>query len=439
MTITAKDTNTSTQQPIWLQEYIDSPERQIQLYKKTLRILILSQIFGGAGLGAGITVGALLAQDMLGTENAAGIPTALFTLGSAGAALLIGRSSQHFGRRAGLAGGFLAGGLGAIGVIIAALTNSILLLFISLFIYGAGTASNLQARYAGTDLATDKQRATAASMAMVSTTLGAVVGPNLVNRMGEFADSIGVPTLAGPFILSAAAFIIAGLFILIFLRPDPLVVSTAIANAKKKDDTAQTGKNLKNSTINKKGVVVGAVIMILTQFVMAAIMTMTPIHMGHHGHGLREVGLVIGFHIAAMYLPSPLTGILVDKLGRITMAVASGATLLASGLVAAFAPVGSMPLLTLALVLLGLGWNFGLISGTALIIDSTHPSVRAKTQGSVDVLFALSGAAGGGISGMVVAHSSFAVLSLSGAILSLVLIPVVVWSRKSPNKELRLM
>ena len=436
MTMTAKDTNTSTQHPIWLQEYIDSPERQAKLYKKTLRILMFSQIFGGAGLGAGVTVGALLAQDMLGTENAAGIPTALFTLGSAGAALLIGRSSQRFGRRSGLAGGFLAGGIGAIGVIIAALTNNIALLFLSLLIYGAGTASNLQARYAGTDLATDKQRATAASMAMVSTTLGAVVAPNLVNTMGEFADSLGVPTLAGPFILSGAAFIIAGLLILFFLRPDPLIVSTAIASAQKNVNTTKAETNLKSTNINKKGVVVGAVIMILTQFVMAAIMTMTPIHMGHHGHGLKEVGVVIGFHIAAMYLPSPLTGILVDKLGRTTMAVASGVTLLASGLVAAFAPVGSMPLLILALVLLGLGWNFGLISGTALIIDSTHPSVRAKTQGSVDVLFALSGAAGGGVSGMVVAHSSYAALSLSGAILSLVLIPVVVWSRKSPSKEL---
>ncbi|MFP3888495.1 MFS transporter [Priestia filamentosa] len=436
MTMTAKDTNVSTQQPIWLQEYIDSPERQVKLYKKTLRILMFSQIFGGAGLGAGVTVGALLAQDMLGTENAAGIPTALFTLGSAGAALLIGRSSQRFGRRAGLAGGFLAGGVGAIGVIMAALTTNIALLFLSLLIYGAGTASNLQARYAGTDLATDKQRATAASMAMVSTTLGAVVAPNLVNTMGEFANSISVPTLAGPFILSGAAFIIAGLLILFFLRPDPLVVSTAIANAKKNVHPTETEANLKSANINKKGVVVGAVIMILTQFVMAAIMTMTPIHMGHHGHGLQEVGVVIGFHIAAMYLPSPLTGILVDQLGRTTMAVASGVTLLASGLVAAFAPVGSMPLLTLALVLLGLGWNFGLISGTALIIDSTHPSVRAKTQGSVDVLFALSGAAGGGVSGMVVAHSSYAALSLSGAILSLLLIPVVVWSHKNPNKEL---
>lgn len=421
-----KNKITSIQQPLWLQEYIDLPEKQNQLYKKTLRILILSQIFGGAGLGAGVTVGALLAQDMIGTENAAGIPTALFTFGSAVAALLIGASSQRFGRRAGLAGGFLIGGLGAVGVVMAALINSIALLFTALLIYGAGMASNLQARYAGTDLANEKQRATAASMALVSTTLGAVVGPNLVNTMGQFAESIGVPNLAGPFIMSGAAFIIAGLILFIFLRPDPLFVSTAIANAEKKEDHIQTGRSL-NSTINRKGIVVGAVIMILAQLIMTAIMTMTPIHMGHQGHGLSEVGLVIGFHIAAMYLPSPLTGLLVDKFGRTTMAIASSATLLAAGLVAAFASADSLLLLIIALVLLGLGWNFGLLTGTALIIDSTHPSVRAKTQGTFDVLVALSGAAGGALSGMVVAHSSYTVLSISGAVLSLLLIPVGVW------------
>ncbi|MFP3122418.1 MFS transporter [Ectobacillus funiculus] len=424
------------QQPVWLQDYIDSPEKQQRLYKKTLRIVILSQIFGGAGLAAGITVGALLAQDMLGTESAAGIPVALLTLGSAGSALLVGQLSQHFGRRAGLAAGFLAGGLGAIGVIIAALINSVSLLFASLIIYGAGTAANLQARYAGTDLATAKQRATAVSMAMVSTTFGAVAGPNLVDVMGQFANSIGVPTLAGPFILAAAAFILAGLVLLLFLRPDPLVVSTALANAWEEEHMVQEKLNAENSTINKRGIVVGATIMVLTQFVMAAIMTMTPIHMGHHGHGLREVGLVIGFHVGAMYFPSLVTGLLVDKVGRTAMAVAAGATLLASGLLAAFAPADSMALLICALILLGVGWNFGLISGTALIVDATHPSVRAKTQGSVDILLALSGASGGALSGIVVAHSSYAVLSLSGAILSLLLIPVVVWSRKTSSKEL---
>ncbi|MBO1511464.1 MFS transporter [Metabacillus bambusae] len=430
------DKSKQKQHPAWLQEYIDSPEKQKQLYKKTLRIVILSQIFGGAGLAAGITVGALLAQDMLGTESAAGIPVALLTLGSAGAALLVGRLSQRFGRRAGLAAGFLTGGLGAIGVIIAALINSVLLLFASLLIYGAGTAANLQARYAGTDLATAKQRATAVSMAMVSTTFGAVAGPNLVNVMGEFADSIGVPTLAGPFILGAAAFILAGLVLLLFLRPDPLIVSTAVASTLVEDGKVLEESSSESSTLNKRGIVVGATVMVLTQFVMAAIMTMTPIHMGHHGHGLREVGLVIGFHIGAMYFPSIVTGLLVDKVGRTTMAVASGATLLASGLLAAFAPADSMILLICALVLLGVGWNFGLISGTALIIDATHPSIRAKTQGSVDVLLALSGASGGALSGMVVAHSSYAALSLSGAILSLLLIPVVTWSRKAQSKVL---
>ncbi|MBZ5749594.1 MFS transporter [Metabacillus rhizolycopersici] len=424
------DIRKSQQHPVWLQEYIDSPEKQRQLYKRTLRVVILSQIFGGAGLAAGITVGALLVQDMLGIESAAGIPVALLTLGSAGAALIVGRLSQRFGRRAGLAAGFLAGGLGAIGVIIAALFNSVLLLFASLLIYGAGTASNLQARYASTDLATAKQRATAVSMAMFSTTFGAVAGPNLVGVMGEFAQSIGIPTLAGPFILAATAFILAGLVLLLFLRPDPLVVSTAIANAQEEDSIVQAEPNSESFTINKRGIVVGATVMVLTQFVMAAIMTMTPIHMGHHGHGLREVGLVIGFHIGAMYFTSPLTGLLVDKVGRTAMAVAAGVTLLASGMLAAFATADSMVLLICALVLLGIGWNFGLISGTALIIDATHLSIRAKTQGSVDVLLALSGASGGVLSGMVVAHSSYAALSLSGAVLSLLLIPVVVWSRK---------
>lgn len=424
----------SKRQPVWLQEYIDSPEKQRMLYKRTLIILIISQIFGGAGLAAGVTVGALLAQDMLGIEGAAGIPIGLITLGSAGAALLVGRLSQRFGRRTGLATGFLTGGIGALGVVIAAITDSVVLLFASLLLYGAGTTSNLLARYAGTDLASAKQRATAVSLAMVSTTFGAVAGPNLVGVMGEFAQSIGVPTLAGPFILAAAAFSFAGLILLIFLRPDPLLVATAIAKAQKKEDTAKDNLDTEHSTINKKGIKVGATIMILTQFVMVAIMTMTPIHMGHHGHGLSEVGLVIGFHIGAMYLPSPLTGILVDKLGRIPMAIASGITLLASGLVAAFSPGDSLLLLILALVLLGLGWNFGLISGTALIVDSTHPSVRAKTQGSVDVLFALSGAAGGTLSGMVVANSSYSVLSLIGAALSLLLIPVVVGYLKNQNK-----
>jgi MFS family permease len=410
------------------QGYVDSSEKQKMLYKRTLWIVCISQIFGGAGLAAGVTVGALLAQQMLGTDAFAGLPAALFTLGSAGTALIVGRLSQRFGRRIGLTTGFVTGGLGAIGVVFAALTNSIFLLFASLFIYGAGTATNLQVRYAGTDLANKKQRATAISITMVSTTFGAVAGPNLVGVMGNFALSIGVPALAGPFILSAAAFILAGLVLFVFLRPDPLLIAKTIDSYKK--EQRKKGYTATDDPIgNKRGVAVGATVMVVTQIVMVAIMTMTPVHMGHHGHDLSDVGLVIGFHIGSMYLPSLVTGILVDKVGRTAMTVASGATLLLAGVIAAIAPNDSMVLLVIALSLLGLGWNFGLISGTAQIVDSTESSTRAKTQGSVDVLIALAGASGGAMSGMIVANSSYATLSLTGGILSLFLIPVVVWLR----------
>ncbi|WP_338472455.1 MFS transporter [Niallia sp. XMNu-256] len=410
-----------------LQSYIHSSEKQKTLYRRTLLVVSISQIFGGAGLAAGITVGALLAQQMLGTDAYAGIPTALFTLGSAAAALLVGRLSQRYGRRTGLTAGFMLGGLGAIGVILAAIINSVFLLFSSLLIYGAGTATNLQARYAGTDLASSKQRATAVSMTMVFTTFGAVAGPNLVNVMGNFAQSIGVPSLAGPFILAAAAYILAGVVLFIMLRPDPFIIAKMIEETnqepRNKGDLAAT-----QPVENKKGIFVGATIMVLTQIVMVAIMTMTPVHMRNHGHDLGAVGLVIGFHIGAMYLPSLFTGVLVDKLGRTMMAIAAGTTLLLAGLIAAFAPGDSMVLLIIALSLLGLGWNFGLISGTALIVDSTDISTRAKTQGAVDVLIALSGAAGGVLSGIVVAGSSYLTLSIAGGILSLLLIPVVIWA-----------
>ncbi|WP_257148488.1 MFS transporter [Bacillus sp. AFS073361] len=423
--------NPKNSKPAWLQNYVDSPEKQQKLYRRTLLIVVMSQIFGGAGLAAGITVGALLAQEMLGTDSYAGIPAALLTFGSAGAALLIGRASQRFGRRIGLAGGFLTGGIGAVGVIVSAITSNIFLLFASLLVYGAGSASNLQARYAGVDLAKPTQRATAVSIAMVSTTFGAVAGPNLVDVMGRFAISIGVPALAGPFILGAAAFLLAGLVLLFFLRPDPLIVANALADREVIDKSDPVEKQSSNLAMNKRGIVVGATIMVLTQIVMTAIMTMTPVYMKHHGHGLREVGMVIGFHIGAMYLPSLITGILVDKVGRTAMAIASGATLLSAGLLAGSAPSDSMLLLIVALSLLGLGWNFGLISGTALIVDSTHPSTRAKTQGAVDVLIALAGASGGALSGMVVAQTSYAGLSFAGAILSLLLIPVVIWSHSN--------
>ncbi len=402
------------------------------LYRRTLRVVILSQVLGGAGLAAGVAVGALLAQDMLGSESIAGLPAGLFTLGSALAAYLVGRISNVAGRRTGLALGFLTGALGAAGIVVAAVISSPALFFGCLFVYGAGTATNLQARYAGTDLAPPHRKATAVSIAMVATTFGAVAGPNLIEPTGRFAEAVGAPALSGPFMLAAVAYGAAGLVLLALLRPDPLLAARAsgLATPPTRAVTARA-----DTPIRDRRLVAGAVVMVLTQIAMIAIMTMTPVHMRSHGHGLGAVGLVIGAHIAAMFLPSLVTGVLVDRIGRMPMAVASGVTLLAAGLVAAMAPGHSMMLLTVALVLLGLGWNFGLISGTALIVDAAPPASRAVVQGKVDVLIALAGAGGGALSGVVVASTSFATLGLLGGLLALLLIPVALWTRAGSLTE----
>lgn len=398
-----------------------------RVQRRTLTVVVASQVLGGAGLAAGVTVGALLAQQMLGSDSLAGLPTALFTLGSALTAYLVGRISQRHGRRVGLGGGFAVGGIGALGVVVAAVLNSVSLLLPFLFIYGAGTATNLQARYAGTDLAAPQRRGTAISIAMVSTTLGAVAGPNLVEPLGHLAITVGIPALAGPFLLAGLAYLAAGLVLVVLMRPDPLLLARQIhspATAPAAGAAPATTPRVAASAY------VGATVMALTQIAMVAIMTMTPVHMREHHHGLGEVGLVISIHIAAMFLPSPLTGILVDRLGRTQMAVAAGITLLAAGLVGALAPGDSMPLLILSLALLGLGWNFGLISGTALVVDGTVPANRARTQGTTDVLIALAGAGGGAVSGVVMSTAGYSTLALAGGVLALLLIPALYWAHR---------
>jgi MFS family permease len=395
--------------------------------RRTLRVLLATQVLAGAGLAAGVTVGALLAQEMLRSTSLSGLPAALMTLGSAAAALGVGRLSQRWGRRPGLGVGYLVGAVGGAGVVVAAALDSVPLLLVSLLLYGSGTATNLQARYAGADLAAPARRGRAVSTVLVATTLGAVAGPNLVEPMGSLAKALGIPALAGPFLLATVAYALAGIVVGIRLRPDPLLTARAIAEEAAR--VAAADRPVPAAGTNTMLLRLGAIAMIVTQLVMVAIMTMTPVDMSEHGHSLGAAGLVISLHIAAMYLPSPLTGALVDRLGRRPLIAASGVTLLAAGVLAATAPPSSVVLLAIALMLLGLGWNLGLVAGTALLTDAVPLPRRARTAGTVDLGVALAGATGGIGSGLIVAASSFAALGLADGLIALALVPTLLLSR----------
>ncbi|MBB4889643.1 MFS transporter [Streptomyces netropsis] len=408
-------------------------EPEVPQQRRVLTVLVVSQILSGAGLAAGITVGALLAEEMLDSTGLAGVPSALFTAGAALGAMGVGRLCQRWGRRPGLALGYGVGALGSLGVVIAAAVDSVYLLFLSLFVYGAGTATNLLARYAGADLASPSRRGRAVSTVLFATTLGAVVGPLLVSATGEVAEAWGIPRLAGPFMLAVVAFTAAASVLGTCLRPDPLLLARDLAAAgRAPGDPGRKGEDPTART-DTRAVATGAAVMVVTQLVMIAIMTMTPVHMRAHGHGTQAAGIVIALHVAAMFMPSPLTGMLVDRLGRLWVAAASGLTLLTAGILAAVAPPHSVAALAAALVLLGLGWNFGLISGTAIVTDAVPLARRAATQGTVDVGIAMAGATGGMASGLVVAASGFPALAAGGAVLALAIVPVLAVSVRPPR------
>jgi MFS family permease len=390
--------------------------------RRALTVLVVSQALGGAGMAAGITVGALLAQDLLGSTSLAGLPAALYTIGAALGAVVLGRVCQRFGRRPGLALGNAVAALGSAGVVAGAAARWPVLLLAALFVYGAGTVTGLLARYAGADLAPPERRGRAAGTVLFAMTLGAVAGPNLIGPTGALAHAWGVPRLTGPFLLAVAAYTAAALVLLVWLRPDPQFLTQP---QEPRGAVPEPRTEPRGPVRGTPGVITGATVMITAQLVMIAVMTMTPVHLTGHGHTTQAVGLVIALHVGAMFLPSPLSGLLADRIGGRRVAALAGAVLLGAGLFAGLAPPASVALSACALVLLGVGWNLALLGGTALITDSAPAENRAAVQGLADVGMSVAGATGGMVSGLVVGGSSYPVLATAAGALALAVIPAV--------------
>lgn len=157
---------------------------------------------------------------------------------------------------------------------------------------------------------------------------------------------------------------------------------------------------------------------------MIMVMTMTPVHMEHGGADLTAVGLTISLHVAGMYALSPLVGWLADRLGRVPVLLAGQGVLLAAAAVSGLADHGTA-MITVGLVLLGVGWSLGLVSGSALLAESLPPERRPAVQGLSDLLMNASGAASGALSGILLAHLGYGGLNAVAAALT---VPVLVWA-----------
>ena len=383
-------------------------------------VLMGTVIATTAAMASSFAATALLAEEITGSETLASLAAGSMSLGSVAAAVPLARRMARLGRRRGLTAGWSVGALGALCAVGAALTNQYPLVVLGIIGVGAGNATNLAARYAAADLASEEGRARAIGWLVWASTFGAVAGPTLaLGTATEAAEWIGMPDLAGPYILSAAMFLVGISITHALLRPDPLeVLGTLGSSAAKAASPLAVCRRIAGVPAARLAVLA----MLMGQAVMVGVMTLTPLHMRSGGQGFGVIGNVISLHIVGMYAFSPVVGWLVDKISpRLTIAV-GGLTLFVGAEMAGHTDPQHSTGITVGLLLVGLGWSFGLISGSALLTDSFPASQRVEVQGGADFMMTTGGAVAGLMSGAAVEQIGFQSFSHYAGLSALLLI-----------------
>ena len=405
---------------------INSEIDRVELQKRTLRVLVSGQVVAAAALSAAVTVGAFVIQDILGQDTPwGGMSSATFTMGSAFMSQVLARKMSRKGRRVGLQYGYSLAIVGGLLAGYAVNQSSLPLFILGLFLYGSGQASNLLSRYAAMDLAAPDQRSQAMSYILFGSTFGAVFGPVLIQPAEKFGEDIfGWSTYTGPWIASACFFAFALLNVAIRLRPDPLEVSGGLISQQGVGVVTPNLGVAFRTIAGIKNARVALTAMVISQVTMVAVMTMTPVHLKLHGH--EDVSpYVISLHIAGMYAFSPLVGKFADRRGKLLSIAVGGVLLLAATVMAALAGEAAT-LLWPSLWLLGIGWNFGLIGGSSLLVESVPEKTRVTVQGAADLTMSFCGGLAGFSSGFIRKAFGFHMLSNLGTVLALILVIVAI-------------
>lgn len=394
-------------------------EELAKIQARTVRTLSIGQALGGFGFGSTLSVGAIMATELSGSAAWSGAAATLSTLGSAFVAIPLAHIAARKGRRYALAGGAGLAILGAVGMILAASLRSFPIELIALFLLGAATAVGLQARFAAADIPTKQPKAKDISMVVWATTLGAVIGPNLIAPGESLGMTLGLPHLAGPFVLTIIAQTLSTGFFWFGLKPDPLILAQQLSP----NEQSVERKKFKEAAaiVRNKPIAAFAVVGIaLSHMVMVSVMSMTPAHLSGEGHSLADVGLTISLHVAGMYAFAPVFGIISDKFGARPTILLGQVVLLISLGISGFG-AGEFTLVILGLFLLGLGWSATTVAGSALLSEQLATSEKPVVQGFSDSLMSLSGAFGGAIAGTILTIYGFGGLN-AAALLPVILI-----------------
>jgi MFS family permease len=382
-------------------------QRPAEVQRTTLRVLVASNALGGVATASGFAVAGLLAENVSGSTSMAGLVATSTTLGAALLAVPLARLARSRGRRVSLTAGYFIAFSGAVLTIVAAQLDSLALLLFAGCLFGSGTASNLQSRYAATDAADPDRIARSLAIVVWATTIGVVVG-------GSVGTSLGLLALAGPYVFSVFAFGTSTLTVWFGMRR----LRQLTPRHKLERQPLVTTFRLVVAIPHAR---LGLAAIATAHAVMVGVMSMTSVHLTHHGASLTIVGFVLSGHVAGMFALSPLTGWLADRLGRFpTIGIGLGILACAMTL-AALAPDDAHGLTGVALFLLGLGWSACLVAGSTLLSRSVPEDIRTSAQGMSDLTMGILASIAGTASGPILAYFGFHWLAV---VCGLLLIPV---------------
>lgn len=410
-----------------------SPQDVARIQRRTIAVLVVMQVVGTVGVGVAPSIGVLLAGEVTNSEAWAGLARTGSTLGAALLGLPLGDLAARRGRRVALATGWWTAAAGGALLVLAAQRDLVVPLFVGLLLIGAGSAVSLQARFAATDLAEPHHRARSLALVVWVGTIGSVLGPNLGVPAEALGRVSGLTVYAGAFLIAAVCLAVAGTVAVVWLRPDPLHVLSRTSPTSPHPGSAPRSGRLRAvaAALGGNRPARFALVAILTaQVVMVAIMTMTPVHLTHHGDSITVIGLTISLHVAGMYALAPVVGLVVDRFGH-RVAVAVGVLVLATSLVAGALRPDDTGWIVTSLILLGIGWSFVNVAGSALFSAVVPDRARASSQGGVDALSNLCGAAAAFAAGALLAASSFSALAWTALV---ALLPLAVLTAFSPPR-----
>jgi MFS family permease len=359
-----------------------------RLAKRNALVLAAGQALAGANNTVIVATGSILGVMLAPDKSLATMPISAMVLGIWAGTLPLGFLSKRYGRRTAFVSGTACGAIAGLLGYVAILQASFWLFLVSAFCGGLYAASHNAYRFGAADTASASFKPKAVSWVMAGGLFAAILGPQLV----IFTKDLTPPYLfAASYIGQGLFAVVAGLIILMFFRAPSFVQGSAAGH----------GRPLSEIMRNPR-FIVSVVCGVASYALMNLMMTAAPLAMFDCGHSVTDAALGIQWHVLAMYGPSFFTGSLILRFG-VAPVTAVGLVILALSAVVGLSGI-TVGHFWLALILLGVGWNFSFVGATTMLTDCYRPNERNKVQAFNDFLIFGSMAAGSFLSGSMLAH-----------------------------------